>query len=82
MCLENRPLAEQVLEELGEERIRYTFIIVIIIIIINIIFIIIIIFNIIRRGGRILDVARDGYYNSEMCIEDFDEVNTYTHIYT
>ena len=82
MCLENRPLAEQVLEELGEERIRYTFIIVIIIIIINIIFIIIIIFNIIRRGRRILDVARDGYYNSEMCIEDFDEVSTYTHIYT
>ena len=27
-----------------------------------------------RRAGRLLDVARDGYYDSAKCIEDFEKV--------
>ena len=27
-----------------------------------------------RRAGRLLDVAKSGYYNTELCLEDFEEV--------
>ena len=28
----------------------------------------------VRRAGRILDISKDGYYNSEMVAEDFVQV--------
>ena len=28
-----------------------------------------------RRAGRLLDVAKDGYYDTELCLEDFENVN-------
>lgn len=29
----------------------------------------------IHRAGRLLDVAKSGYYNSDMCVDDFELVN-------
>ena len=29
----------------------------------------------IHRAGRLLDVAKSGYYNSDMCVEDFELVS-------
>ena len=28
-----------------------------------------------RRAGSILDVSKDGYYNTKMCVEDFMKVS-------
>ena len=28
-----------------------------------------------RRAGRLLDVAKSGYYNTELCLEDFENVS-------
>ena len=28
-----------------------------------------------RRAGRLLDVSKDGYYNTEFCLEDFENVS-------
>ena len=28
-----------------------------------------------RRGGRLLDVSKSGYYNTELCLEDFENVS-------
>lgn len=28
-----------------------------------------------RRAGRLLDVSKDGYYNTELCLEDFENVS-------
>ena len=28
-----------------------------------------------RRAGRLFDVSKDGYYNTELCLEDFENVS-------
>ena len=28
-----------------------------------------------RRAGRLLDVSKDGYHNTEFCLEDFENVS-------
>ena len=28
-----------------------------------------------RRAGLVLDVNKEGYYNTELCLEDFENVN-------
>ena len=29
-----------------------------------------------RRAGSVLDVSKDGYYNTKMCVEDFMKVRS------
>ena len=35
----------------------------------------------VRRAGVILDVATDGYYNSELCLKDFLKVNLFIYFF-
>ena len=68
MCSENRALAEYALQEMGEEKIRW---------VLEGFFSLSglrVICDHFRRAGRVLDVAKEGYYNTEKCIQDFDEV--------